>query len=107
MQFMQVQDVVELMRLEYAEMPGLRLTFWQAQRLRNLSEDLCKRALSALTQSGFLLRTAEGVYVRPNVAPPSVQWSGTSGLARCRAQPSAAPRNREKHGSRHGPHGLP
>ena len=46
-----VEDAAELMQMEYAEMPGLKLTFWQARRLWNLSEDLCERALATLTRS--------------------------------------------------------
>jgi hypothetical protein len=56
---------MELIRLEYAEMPDLQLTFWQAKRLWNLSDELCERALSDLVRSGFLVRTLEGLYVRP------------------------------------------
>jgi hypothetical protein len=40
------------------------LTFWQAQRLWNLKEDECREALAMLTRSQFLLRTADGAYVR-------------------------------------------
>ena len=58
------RDVIELMRLEYAEMPGLKLTFWQAQCLWNLSDDQCERALAELTAAGFLARTREGAYIR-------------------------------------------
>jgi hypothetical protein len=50
--------------MEYAELPELRLTFWQAQRLWNFSEELCERALTALMASGFLTRTPAGTYVR-------------------------------------------
>ena len=65
-----IEDAVELIRMEYAELPGLRLTFWQAQRLWNLSEDVCGCALKALTESHFLLRTADGVYIR-QYRPPT------------------------------------
>jgi hypothetical protein len=34
-------------------MPGVRFTFWQAQRLRNLSDQLWQRALATLTGSGY------------------------------------------------------
>ena len=64
MHVMEFRDVIELMRLEYAEMPGLKLTFWQAQCLWNLSDDQCERALAALTASGFLAQTREGAYIR-------------------------------------------
>ena len=64
MVFMQVQDAMELIRLEYVEMPGLQLTFWQAQRLLRLSDEVCERALNGLICSGFLVRTADGRYAR-------------------------------------------
>lgn len=54
MPFMQVHDAAELIRLEYAEMPGLQLTFWQAQRLWHLSDELCDRALNTLVSQGVL-----------------------------------------------------
>ena len=59
-----VDEAVELMQMGYAEMPGLRLTFWQAQRLWNLSQEQCEQALQALTRSGFLVLTTDGEYVR-------------------------------------------
>ena len=70
MRLTQIDDAVELIRMEYAELPGLRLTFWQAQRLWNLSEDECARALRILTDSHFLMRTPDGVYVR-QFRPPT------------------------------------
>jgi hypothetical protein len=70
MPFMQVQDAAELIRLEYAEMPGLRLTFWQAQRLWNLADELCDRALNTLISQGFLMRTHDGRYTRRNAERP-------------------------------------
>jgi hypothetical protein len=72
MPFMQVQDAAELIRLEYAEMPGLQLTFWQAQRLWNLSNELCDRALNTLISQGFLVRTRDGRYKRRNSEQPTV-----------------------------------
>ena len=65
MMFMPVQDAIEMIRKDYAEVPNLQLTFWQAQRLWNLSEELCDRALSGLVCGGFLVRTADGVFARP------------------------------------------
>jgi hypothetical protein len=73
MSFLQVDEACELIRMEYAEMPELKLTFWQAQRLWNLSEELCERALTALIRSGFLARTADGSYVRHGASPSSVE----------------------------------
>jgi len=64
MRFMPIHEAVELIQMEYAEMPELRLTFLQARRLWNFSEELCERALTELLVSGFLGRTPDGSYVR-------------------------------------------
>ena len=66
MQFVRIEDAVERIRMDFTEMPGLSLTFWQAQRLWNLSQDLCERALSELTASGYLVQTRGGCYRRPH-----------------------------------------
>ena len=64
MPFMQVHEAVQLIQMEYQEMPDLKLTFGQARRLWNLSNELCESALTLLTGSGFLAQTADGHYVR-------------------------------------------
>jgi hypothetical protein len=64
MHFMPECDTVQLIQMEYAEMPDLKLTFRQAQRLWSLSADLCERALTSLVESGFLVLTSSGFYVR-------------------------------------------
>jgi len=69
MSHLDVGEAVELIQMEYAEMPELRLTFWQAQRLWNLPEELCRRALAVLTASGFLARTSDGAYIHNRSAP--------------------------------------
>lgn len=51
-------------RGEYAEMPGLKLTVAQAQRLWGLDRDSCYRWLTGLADSGFLARTRDGAFVR-------------------------------------------
>ena len=78
MQTGQVEDAAELMQMEYAEMPGLKLTLWQARRLWNLSEDVCERALATLTRSGFLVQTADGAYVRRGSAPARIERPGAA-----------------------------
>ena len=64
MERMELGDVVQLMEMEYEEIPELKLTFWQAQHLWNLPNEMCERALGALIRSGFLIRSADGAYVR-------------------------------------------
>jgi hypothetical protein len=46
------------------EMPGLRLTFEQAQRLCGVERALCQMALDALVDAHFLCLRPNGVYVR-------------------------------------------
>jgi hypothetical protein len=49
---------------EYLEMPGLRLTTAQAQRLWDLDHQSCCDLLGELVASSFLTRTADGRYAR-------------------------------------------
>ena len=51
-------------RGEYLEMPGLRLTLEQAQRLCGVERTLCKRVLDALVQTKFLCVKSDGAYAR-------------------------------------------
>ena len=57
-------DVVRRVRGEYIEMPGLRLTPAQAQRLWGLDRDACDALLGALVDAKFLYRTRDGAFVR-------------------------------------------
>jgi hypothetical protein len=43
-------------RAEFVDMPGLQLTFAQAQRLFHLQEDVCLRVLRALEVEGLIWR---------------------------------------------------
>jgi hypothetical protein len=49
---------------EYLEMPGLRLTSEQAQRLWGLDSQSCSEILTELVATNFLARTADGRYAR-------------------------------------------
>ncbi len=51
---------------EYLEMPGLRLTFEQAQRLFGVDRMLCKMMLDALVEAKFLCVKSDGAYARLN-----------------------------------------
>jgi hypothetical protein len=64
----QLDDALALIRMEYLEMPDLRLTHRQAARLWNLSPELCELSLRTLVQSGFLVRTPSGSFVRRRTA---------------------------------------
>ena len=57
-------DVVRRVRGEYIEMPGLRLTPAQAQRLWGLEREACDALLGALVDAKFLYRTRDGAFMR-------------------------------------------
>jgi hypothetical protein len=58
------EDLVERVRAEFIEQPGLRLTEAQAARLWHLDETTCTRVLAALTDNAFLRRGTDGRYIR-------------------------------------------
>ena len=58
-----VAELVHLIRSEYLEMPGLKLTPTQARRLWNVDEDSCKAIFEDLVDLRFLDRTG-AVYTR-------------------------------------------
>ena len=59
--------VIQRIRAEYLEMPGLALRPEQVQRLCGLDSSLCQTVLEALVESGFLSRRPDGAYGRyPN-----------------------------------------
>lgn len=60
-------DWLQLIRAEYAEMPGLHLSTRQAQRLWGLDRGRCQALLDALETARFLRRTATEAYVRADI----------------------------------------
>ena len=68
---MRVEDVLQRIQGEYLEMPGLRLTTAQAQRLWGLDREVCEALLGALVDNKFLCRTRDGAFVRPEGAVPT------------------------------------
>lgn len=57
------ETVLRRARAEYLEMPGLRLTSAQAQRLWGLDRRECDELLVTLTRLNFLARTRDGSFV--------------------------------------------
>jgi hypothetical protein len=55
--------------VEYQEMPGLRLSLAQAQRLFGLREDVCVRMLNTLVRQAILRVDANGAFVRNGGRP--------------------------------------
>lgn len=60
---MEIHSVVERVRGEFNEMPGLRLTPKQAARLWGLDQTMCEEVLSRLVAASFL-RWSAGTVVR-------------------------------------------
>jgi hypothetical protein len=55
---------VQRLRAEFMEMPGLRLTPEQVQRLCGVERAMCRAALKELVDSGLLRVNADGTYGR-------------------------------------------
>jgi hypothetical protein len=58
------QMILTRIRAEYLEMPGLRLTLRQAQRLCGVEATLCQTVLDALVDMNFLCLKPNGLYAR-------------------------------------------
>jgi hypothetical protein len=63
--------LVTRIRAEYLEMPGLRLTLEQAQRLCGIERALCRAVLDALVADRFLCVKSNGMYARLTDGDPS------------------------------------
>ena len=61
---MTVASVIERVRAEFVEMPGLELTLPQAVRLWGLGVDDCRDVLDSLADAGFLKWTPRRTVVR-------------------------------------------
>lgn len=61
---MRIDDVLQRIQGEFIEMPGLRLTGAQAQRLWGLERDVCAALLAALVDAKFLSQTRDGAFIR-------------------------------------------
>jgi len=60
------QGLLERVRGEFLEMPGLSLTPEQAARLWGVDMQACGQVIAALLASAFLRRTSQGRLVRAN-----------------------------------------
>jgi hypothetical protein len=78
-------QMVNRVRAEFREMPGLRLTCGQAQRLFGLRGDVCERVFAALVQEGTLTCGPDARYA----VPADATWR--------RPTPSAVGESRARH----------
>ena len=60
----EVQNALLRIQTEYVEMPDLKLTARQAQRLWSLDPETCRAVLDTMVQEAFLRRTPHAQYVR-------------------------------------------
>jgi hypothetical protein len=58
------ENVLNRLRAEYLEMPGLRLKREQVQRLFGVERAECQRVLDTLVETKFLYVKADGTYAR-------------------------------------------
>ena len=63
-QVMTMEQLLRRIQGEFREMPGLRLTCRQAQRLWNLDALVCESILAALVDVRFLVQTTDGLFVQ-------------------------------------------
>jgi hypothetical protein len=59
-----IHNVLTRLRAEYLEMPGLRLTAGQVQRLCGIERRMCQSALDELVDGKFLSVKPDGTYAR-------------------------------------------
>ena len=69
---MRIEDVLQRIQGEFVEMPGLRLTAAQAQRLWGLDKNVCEQLLSVLVDAKFLSQTRDGSFIRMDGGPTRV-----------------------------------
>lgn len=59
-----MEQMLRRIQGEFLEMPGLRLTCRQAQRMWNLDALVCESLLAALVDVRFLVQTPDGLFVQ-------------------------------------------
>ena len=88
--------ILQRIRAEYLEMPGLSLTPEQVQRLCGVERSVCESALALLVDSGFLSMRPDGAYgrfrnpdiSRARLAKAGLEPSVMSTMARLRPRAS-------------------
>ena len=87
---MRLTALLDRVRAEYLEMPGLQITLDQAQRLCGLERALCKTVLDALVDAKFLCVKSDGAYARLTEGEISRPRSAKAGTRRRVAIPSVS-----------------
>ena len=66
---MRIDHVLQRIQGEFTEMPGLRLTPAQAQRLWGLDRTMCEQLLEVLVKAKFLSQTRDGSFMKTDGGP--------------------------------------
>jgi DNA-binding GntR family transcriptional regulator len=61
---LRISEAVERLNVVFAEVPGTQLSLVDASRLAGLERAVCREVLDALTDSRFLARGRNGLFVR-------------------------------------------
>jgi hypothetical protein len=69
---MGIDNVLQRIQGEFIEMPGLRLTRAQAQRLWGLDGGICDQLLDALVKANFLSQTRDGSFIKTDGGPTRI-----------------------------------
>ena len=85
------ERLLERIRAEYLEMPGLCLTSEQVQRLCGVERTICQLVLDSLVDAKFLCLKANGAYARLSYGAASGPRPAKAGLK---------PNNSEAQGTR-------
>lgn len=88
-------QLLDRIRGEYLDLPGLKLTSPQAQRLWHLRERECEALLGALIEATFLCRRSDGRYARVSEldGPPQTSASGADSTGPARSSSDAQGHN--------------
>ena len=69
---MTYHDARVRIQIEFIEMPGLKLSRDQVQRLCGVPSEVCDEVLSALVRSGFLRQKPDGSFLTGRLDPPQL-----------------------------------
>ena len=76
-----LHTLIDRIRAEFTELPGLKLTSAQACRLWQVDERQCRTALATLITEGFLFQTPSDVFVAlPRPQGKSAKAARTDGV---------------------------
>jgi hypothetical protein len=89
------RQAFDRIRAEYQEMPGMRLTLQQVERLSAVEASICRRVLEDLVRAKFLRADSDGAYRR---ATADVVGDGNSRWGAAGAQVRAGSRSSQRAG---------